>query len=114
MKSFATLVAVTLLGAASMATAQVNLPNPAAPGMSPDTAVRLVATSDVMVDRSIKRWLRRNYPDWHADPHEIREIGFERYAIVRISAPNQATRQVYFRLARTQAEDNDGFPTHRP
>jgi hypothetical protein len=114
MKPFIGLIAVTLLGAASFAAAQINIPDPQSPGMSPDSAVRLVATSDVMLDRSIRRWLRQHYPDWNADPYDIREIGFERYAVVSISSPNYPSRKVYFRLARNQAEDNDGFPTGRP
>ena len=36
MKTIVSLVAVTLLGTASAAFAQVNLPNPQGPGMSPD------------------------------------------------------------------------------
>ena len=78
MKSVAKLLTVTLLGAASFTLAQVNLPNPQAPGMSMESAVRIVATSDLMVDLSIKRWLRQHYPGWDAEPHEIQEIGMER------------------------------------
>jgi hypothetical protein len=72
--------------------------------------VRLVVTSDLMVDRQISRWLRQHYPGWTADPHEFQEIGTERYAIVFISAPNQMSRRVYFRVMRNQNED-DNFPS---
>lgn len=113
MNTLVRLVTLALLGAAPVAGAQINLPNPQSPGMSPESAVRLMATSEVMLDRSIRRWLQQHYPDWNADPYDIREVGFERYAIVRISAPNNSTRQVYFRLARNQAENNDGFPGTR-
>jgi hypothetical protein len=111
MKTVTGLIATALLGMAEVAAAQINLPNPQSPGMSPESAVRLLASSDIMLDRTIRRWLQRHYPDWHADPYDIREIGFERYAVVRITAANNPTRQVYFRLARNQAENNDGFPT---
>ena len=104
------LVAITLLGLAPGAFAQVNIPNPQAPGNSPESAVRLVATSDLMVDRFINRWIRTHYPGWNADPHEFTEIGFERYAVVYISAPNQSGRRVYFRVMRNQNED-DNFPS---
>ena len=111
MKSFVSLLAVTLLGAAPGAFAQVNLPNPQAPGSSPDTAVRITATNEMMVDRFIRRWLRQHYPGWDAEPHEFQDIGMERYAIVYITSPNNPGRRVYFRVFRSQSEENnDGFP----
>jgi hypothetical protein len=105
----ARLAAATLLGLGSVAIGQINMPNPGAPGSSPDTAVRLVTTSDLMVDRQITRWLRQHYPGWSADPHQFMEIGMERYAVVYITAPNQTGRRVYFRVMRHQNED-ENFP----
>jgi hypothetical protein len=110
MNKFVILLTVTLLGAAAPAFAQVNIPNPQAPGMSPNSAVRIVAASDLMVDRFIKRWLQQHYPGWSADPHEFTEIGFDRYAVVFISAPNTPSRRVYFRIAKNQSDDDSGFP----
>ena len=111
MNKFAILLAVTLLGATAPALAQVNIPNPQAPGMSPDSAVRIVATSELMVDRSIKRWLRQHYPGWDAEPHEMTDIGMDRYAVVYITSPNNPSRRVYFRIAKSFNDDNDtGFP----
>jgi len=104
-------VAILLLGFASVAGAQVNIPNPQTPGNSPESAVRLVATSDLMVDRFIARWIRTHYPGWNADPHEFTEIGFERYAVVYISAPDNPGRRIYFRVMKHQSEDDmAGFP----
>jgi len=105
MKAIRILTAITLLGGAAQATAQVNLPNPQAPGNSPDSAVRIVATNELMVDRFISRWLRQHYPGWTADPHEFMDIGFERYAVVYISAPNNPGRRIYFRVMKDQNED---------
>lgn len=111
MKTLERLVVIALLGFASVANAQINMPNPQAPGASMQTAVRIVATSDLMVDRTIKRWLRTHYPDWDAEPHDIQEFGMERYAVVYITSPNNPGRRVYFRLQRTQNEDDgSGFP----
>jgi hypothetical protein len=111
MKALTSLVAVALLGAAPIAGAQINIPNPGSPGMSPDSAVRIVATSDLLVDRFITRWLRTHYPGWDADPHEFMEIGMERYAVVYITSPNNPGRRVYFRVASTLRDENDsGFP----
>ena len=111
MKVIEHLVVVTLLGFAPGAFAQINIPNPGAPGNSPDSAVRLVATSDVMVDRQIDRWLRTHYPGWDADPHEFMEIGTERYAVVYITSPNNPGRRVYFRVMKNQNEDTSpSFP----
>jgi len=111
MKPFARLLAISLLGAASLSVAQVNMPNPQTPGMSPESAVRLMVTSDLMLDRSISRWLRQHYPGWDAEPHEIMEIGMERYAVVFISTSNQPSRRVYFRIAKSPNEDSEsGFP----
>lgn len=104
------LAAATLLGVASLAFGQVNLPNPQAPGNSPDSAVRLVVTSELMVDRQITRWLRQHYPGWTYDPHELMEIGMERYAVVYISSAQGGGKRVYFRLQRNQNED-DNFPS---
>jgi len=104
------LAAATLLGIGSLATGQINMPNPGAPGSPPDTAQRLVSTTDLMVDRQISRWLRQHYPGWTADPHEFMEIGAERYAVVYITAPNQSGRRVYFRVMKNQNED-DNFPS---
>lgn len=111
-KTLVSLTAVTLLGAASSAVAQVNMPNPQAPGMSPDSAVRITATSELMVDRFIRRWLRQHYPGWDAEPHEFMDIGMDRYAVVYITSQNNPGRRVYFRVYRSQAEENnDGFPS---
>jgi len=112
MKTMISLLAVTLLGAAPGAFAQVNMPNPQAPGSSPDSAVRLTATSELMVDRAIKRWLRQHYPGWDAEPHEFMDIGPDRYAVVYITSQNNPGRRVYFRVYRSQSEEsNDGFPS---
>ena len=79
--------------------------------MSPDSAVRIIATSDLMVDRSIKRWLRQHYPGWDAEPHEFTEIGMDRYAVVYISTSNQPSRRVYFRIAKSPNDDMEsGIP----
>lgn len=110
MKPLVSLAATILLGAAAAAVAQVNLPNPQAPGLSPDSAVRLLSTSDIMVDRQIKRWLRQHYPGWTADPHEFMEIGYERYAVVYISSADQPGRRVYFRVQKTPLEDDNEHP----
>jgi aspartate/methionine/tyrosine aminotransferase len=107
MKILNSLVAVTLLGAAAAAGAQVNIPNPQLPGGSYQSAVRLVVTNDVMLDRQIARWLHVHYPGWDADPHEFQNLGEERYAVVYITSPNNPGRRVYFRLQRSQAEGND-------
>ncbi|HET9862587.1 MAG TPA: hypothetical protein VFP37_04030 [Steroidobacteraceae bacterium] len=105
MKAIRILAAITLLGGPAVGLAQVNMPNPAAPGNSPDSAVRIVATSDLMVDRFITRWLRQHYPGWTADPHQFMNIGFERYAVVYISSPDNPGRRIYFRVMRDQNED---------
>jgi hypothetical protein len=115
MKVLTSLVAITLLGVSSAAMAQVNVPDPSAPGMSPGTAVRIHSTSDLMVDRVITSWLRKHYPGWTAEPHEFQEIGFERYAVVYITSPNTPGRRVYFRVLTSQSDDdtNAGYPYRR-
>ena len=113
MKTLSSLVAIALLGAASVAGAQVNIPNPQLPGASYQSAVRLVVTNEVMLDREIHRWLRTHYPGWDADPHEFQDIGTERYAVVYITSPNNPGRRVYFRVQKHQDEETDersGFP----
>jgi len=110
MKTLASLAAIVLLGASQMAVAQINMPNPGAPGSSPDTAVRLVVTSDLMLDRYIKRWLHQHYPGWDADPHQFMEIGPERYAVVYITAPQQPGRRIYFRVQKNPMEDDQSMP----
>ena|SRR5688572_2084802 len=109
MKTLRNLIAVTLLGIAPFAAAQINIPDLRAPGMSMESAVRLVTTSDVMLDRSIRSWLRKHYPDWDAQPHEIREVGSDRYAIVYLTSANNPPRRVYFRLYRSQADEGADF-----
>ena len=111
MKTIANFAAAILLGVSTFAVAQVNLPNPQSPGMSPDSAVELLATSDLMVDRYIKRWLHMHYPGWSADPHEFMEIGMERYAVVYITSPEAPGRRVYFRVKKNPMEDDSSpFP----
>jgi len=111
MNPFARSLTISLLGAASIALAQVNIPNPQGPGMSPESAVHLMVTSELMLDRSINRWLRQHYPGWDAEPFEIMEIGMERYAVVFISASNQPSRRVYFRIAKSPNDDMEsGIP----
>lgn len=113
MKTLESLVVITLLGFAPIAGAQISMPNLASPGSSPETAVRLVSTSDLMVDRQINRWLKTHYPGWDADPHEFMEIGMERYAVVYITSSDNPGRRVYFRVMKTQNEDESGFPPQR-
>ena len=100
-------VIITLLGAAGIASAQVNMPPPDLPGGSPDYAVRIVATNDLMVDRFVQRWIRTHYPGWDADPIEYQEIGPERYAVVYITSANNPGRRVYFRIQSRQGDPND-------
>jgi hypothetical protein len=107
MKTLSSLVAITLLGAAPVAGAQVNIPNPQLPGGSYESAVRLVVTNDMMLDRQIKRWIHTHYPGWDADPHEFQNLGEERYAVVYITSPNNPGRRVYFRVQRSQADGNN-------
>ena len=107
MKTLNSLVAITLLGAASVAGAQVNIPDPQLPGASMQSAVRLVVTNEMMLDRQIKRWIHAHYPGWNADPHEFQNLGEERYAIVYITSANNPGRRVYFRVQRSQADGNN-------
>jgi len=107
MKTLKSLVAITLLGAASVAGAQVNIPNPTLPGGSYESAVRLVVTNEMMLDHQIKRWIRTHYPGWDAEPHEFQDLGEERYAVVYITSANNPGRRVYFRVQRSQADGNN-------
>ena len=107
MKILNSLVAITLLGAASVAGAQINIPNPQLPGGSFESAVRLVVTNEMMLDHQIKRWIHAHYPGWDADPHEFQNLGDERYAIVYITSHNNPGRRVYFRVQKSQAESNN-------
>ena len=112
MKTIFRFAALTLLGL-SAARAQIDMPNPNAPGGSFDSAVRLVVTSDLMVDRQIKRWLRTHYAGWDADPHEFQNFADERYAVVYITHKDHPSRRVYFRILSSHADpDNQGasFP----
>ncbi len=110
MKTLERLVVITLLGFAPIAGAQINMPNLAQPGSSPENAVRLVSTSDLMVDRQISRWLKTHYPGWDADPHEFMELGEERYAVVFITSKDNPGRRVFFRVLKHQNEEDSGFP----
>jgi hypothetical protein len=111
MKTIQRFLAIALLGAASVVSAQINMPNPTVPGGSYNTAVRVLAVNDLMVDRYIERWIRTHYPGWNAEPHEYQELGSERYAIVYITSASAPGQRVYFRVMRTPTEDNSGgFP----
>ena len=107
MKTLKSLVAITLLGAASVAGAQINIPNPTLPGGSYESAVRLVVTNEMMLDHQIKRWIHAHYPGWDADPHEFQNLGEERFAVVYITSANNPGRRVYFRVLKSQADGND-------
>jgi hypothetical protein len=111
MRTVKGLLIVALLGAASAATGQVNIPDPSVPGSSMMNAVRVVATNDLMVDRFIKRWIRTHYPGFDADPYEVQEFGSERYAVVYITAAKEPGRRVYFKLNKSIRDDEDSpFP----
>jgi hypothetical protein len=106
------IAAISLLGM-GVAQAQLSIPNPTAPGASMDSAIRLVVTSDLMVDRSISRWLRTHYKGWDADPHEFTNFGDERYAVVFISHKDHPSRRVYFRILQSHADpdiEGPAFP----
>jgi hypothetical protein len=113
MKTFRAAMGIaTLLAIAAVASAQINMPAPGSPGSSPDYAVRIIGTNELMVDRFIARWLRTHYPGWDADPVEYQEIGTERYAVVYITSAHNPGRRVYFRVQnRMGGPDDDGpFP----
>jgi hypothetical protein len=110
MKNFRIALVTATLLAAGAASAQVNMPNPQAPGNSMDSAVRVIATNDFMVDRFIKRWLRTHYPNWDADPHEYMEFGQERYAVVYIRSSEHPSRRVYFRVQGRPGEETETDP----
>jgi hypothetical protein len=111
MNTVKSLLIVALLGAASAAIGQVNIPDPNQPGSSMMSAVRIVAMNDLMVDRAIKRWIRTHYPGWDADPYEVQEFGSERYAIVYITTSKEPGRRIYFKLNKTiRDDDNEAFP----
>ena len=106
------IAAVMLLGV-GIAQAQIRMPDPTAPGASYESAIKLVSTSDLMLDRQIERWLRKHYKGWDADPHQFQQVGDERYAVVYISHKDYPSRRVYFRILQSQADpDNqsDSFP----
>jgi len=111
MKAIESLIVITLLGIAPIAGAQINIPDPTAPGNTPDSAVRLMSTSDVMLDRQISRWIRTHYPGWNADPHEFVEIGTDRYAVVYITSTNNPGRRIYFRVMKSPNEDDSPMPS---
>jgi hypothetical protein len=107
MKNIRIVFATAALLAAGAVVAQINMPSPQAPGNSMESAVRVIATNDFMVERFIKRWLRTHYPNWHADPHEYMEFGDERYAVVYISSSENPSRRVYFRVQSRPGEEVD-------
>ena len=111
MKTLVSIAAIVLLGAGSAANAQINMPNPNVPGGSYQTAIRLIATNDLMLDRQIKSWLHRHYPDWDTEPHEMIDLGGERYAVVYISSKDNPGRRVYFRVAGSQRDQNEDSDT---
>src|SRR5689334_9833619 len=106
MKLISRIAAITLLGL-GVARAQIDMPNPSVPGGSFDTAVRIVATNELMIDRFISRWLRTHYPGWDADPHEFQDLGDERYAVVFISHKDHPSRRVYFRVLQSQSDPDN-------
>lgn len=110
MKTMRVALILGLLGVTGAAFGQVNMPTPGAPGTTPDTAVRIIATNELMVERFIKRWLRTHYPGWDADPHEFMEIGMERYAVVYITSANNPGRRVYFRVQQNPNDPDDSSP----
>lgn len=109
MKIISHIAAVTLLGA-GIAQAQISIPDPTAPGASYETAVRMVSTSDIMLEGRINRWLRKHYPGWDADPLEFQEVGNERYAVVYITHQEHASRRVYFRVLQSHADPDAQDP----
>lgn len=111
-QAIARVVALTLLGV-GLAQAQVSMPDPTAPGASMDSAIRLVTTNDLMLERQISRWLSKHYPGWDADPHEFQDFGDERYAVVYIRHKDHPGRRVYFRILTSHADPDarpEGFP----
>jgi hypothetical protein len=110
MKFIQHVAAITLLGIAGVAGAQISMPNPSQPGGSFDSAVRIVSPNEMMIDRFIKRWLRTHYPGWDAEPHQFTDLGDERYAVVYISHTEHPGRRVYFRVVKTQSDPDDRSP----
>jgi hypothetical protein len=107
MKSLASFSAVILLGVSTVAVAQLGMPSPAAPGMSPESAVHVVAQNELMVERFIQRWVRSHYPNWDAQPYELKEIGPDRYAVVYITNANEPGRKLYFRVQQHPMDDGE-------
>lgn len=100
------LILCTLLGAMHVH-AQVNLPTPGQPGSTPNNAVKIISTSELMVDRDIERWLRRNCKGCSWTRPEYQEIGDTRYAVVDVTSQNDQQRRMYFRISSRQIDQGD-------
>ncbi len=100
-------VLLLVLFGATSAPAQINMPPPGSPGSSPDTAIRLNATSELMVDSMIRRWMRANYRGWSYSSPEMMEVGDRRYAVVTASSAGQGSRRVYFYVTSRVGADPD-------
>jgi hypothetical protein len=90
----------------------VNLPMPGGPGSGPESAVRVRANSEITVEMEIRRWMRRNYPDWVYGPYERSDYGDRQLAIVVASNPSAtgaATRRVYFDVTPPNGSRDDGL-----
>jgi hypothetical protein len=91
----------------------VNLPTPGGPGSNPEAAVRVRANSEMTVEMEIRRWMRRNYPDWVYGPYERTEFGDRQLAVVVASNPaasGATTRRVYFDVTPPNgSRDDDGL-----
>jgi hypothetical protein len=99
MKILNSLVAITLLGAASVAGAQINIPNPQLPGGSFESACtpRGHQRNDARPpDQTV---VTHALPRLGRDPHEFQDLGEERYAIVYITSPTTPAARVFPRAA---------------
>jgi hypothetical protein len=84
-------------------------------GTTPETAVRIRTYSDTELNRTMKRWLKTNYPEYKVLDQEVTEErgGFV-YNVVSIAGPGQSTKRIFFDITMFAKRVNDPNSSRLP
>jgi hypothetical protein len=85
-------------------------------GTTPETAVVIRSFSDTEINRTVARWIRKNYPNFKVLDQMVWEEHGRTFNKVTVAGPNQGAKYLYFDISMyaRRSGNPDTNPTGLP
>jgi hypothetical protein len=85
-------------------------------GTTPETAVMIRSLSDSEINRTVARWIKKNYPNFKVLDQMVWEEHGRTFTKVMIAGPNEGGKQIYFDISMyaRRSGNPDTNPTGLP